>query len=305
METLRTIAPLSKNSAAALGYFDGVHLGHLAVIGAALNKARERTLAPAVLSFDMSSRRARGKGARDLITIAERIRLIEQTGAESLLLPDFSLIADLDCESFVDEILGEGCLSAKYVCCGADFRFGRGREGGAEELRALCEARGIELEIIKEVSAAGGPVSTTRIKEAAAAGDMELAAALLGRPYGLMLEVVKGKRLARRLGFPTINQPFPEDITRPRFGVYASRAVLEGRSYGAISNLGVRPTVRENGAAALETHIFGFEGEAYGESVLVELLSFMRDERRFESDGELKKQVLADCEKAKELLGLI
>ena len=295
METHSSISPLGHETVAALGYFDGVHLGHRLVIGSAIAEAQKRSVSPAVMSFDMSSRRASGKGAGDLVSLAERERLIAELGVSDYLLLDFAAIADMECEEFVRRVLSEGCLSAQAVCCGADFRFGKGRAGDVDALRELCYGLDIDVIVIDEVDADGMAISTTRIKAAVERGDVGLAEELLGRPYGFELPVERGKRLAGRLGFPTINQRFPEGVRTPRFGVYASVTTVDGREYDAITNVGVRPTVSESGAVTLETHIFDFHRDIYGRTARVDLKRFVRDERKFSCDAELRAQVLADC----------
>lgn len=295
MITHNTIAPLGRETVAALGYFDGVHLGHRAVIGAAIAEAQRRSVGSAVLGFDMSARRAAGKGSLDLVTQSDREALIASLGVEDYMLINFSDVADMGCEEFVRKVLGEGCLSALAVCCGADFRFGKGREGDVDRLRELCYEFDIDVLVIDEAELDGAPISTTRIKAAIERGDVASAEEMLGHPYGFELTVERGKKLASRLGFPTINQSFPEGVLPPRFGVYASVATVGSREYDAITNVGVRPTVREDGAVTLETHLFDFKGDVYDRPVRVDLKRFVRDERKFASDSELKAQMLVDC----------
>lgn len=141
---------------------------------------------PAVVSFDMDTRRADGKGTLDLVSIAEREQLIASLGVEDYLLMDFSAVADMSCENFVRCVLGKGCLSALAVCCGADFRFGRGREDDVHKLRALCNADGIDVIVIEAVQFDGKPISTTRIKSAIERGNLESAEKMLGHPYRLI-----------------------------------------------------------------------------------------------------------------------
>ncbi|MEG0752069.1 MAG: riboflavin biosynthesis protein RibF [Oscillospiraceae bacterium] len=296
MEIHNTIEPFVNDTVTALGYFDGVHLGHRAVIGSAIAEAARRGVQSSVLSFDMSARRAQGKGTLDLMPMSERKRFIANLGVDEYLLLDFDKIGDMDCDEFVCNILGDGCLHAQAVCCGADFRFGRARAGDVDRLRELCYEIGIDVIVVGEIELDGKAVSTTRIKEAVVNGDVEAAEEMLGHPYGFILPVTHGKKLAGKLGFPTINQAFPSDVMTPRFGVYASQSVVGGRVYDAITNVGVRPTVRDDGAVALETHIFDFKGDLYEADIETRLKRFVRDERRFESDVQLKAQVLADIE---------
>ncbi len=288
-------------TAVALGYFDGIHLGHRAVIEAAVREAHARGVRSAVLTFDMRARRADAKGAQDLLPYETRAALIAALGVDLLVQLDFTSIAEMTAEAFTREILGVEGLRAAAVCCGADFRYGRARSGDIDTLRAAGEALGFATRVVGEVDADGEAVSTTAIKRSLRAGEMERVAAMLGRPYGFSLEVCEDKKLARRLGFPTINQRFPARIVAPRAGVYYSRVNFGGESYPGVSNLGVRPTVGGDGAVMLETHILGFSGDLYGKTVRVELLRFMRDERRFESVEALRERVLLDVETARKL----
>ena len=295
MEIIKSISQQSIGTAVAVGYFDGVHLGHRAVIGSAAQAAGQLGVKSTVLSFDMSAFRAQGKGKSDLMPPHERERVLEGMGIDILALPDFQGVMGMTCEEFVQRVL-IGWLGARSVSCGGDFRFGKNRAGGADTLRELCGERGIELKIVPDVMLNGEPVSTTRIKSAIESGDVALAGALLGRPYGLELPVVSGQHLGTRLGFATINQRFPQDIVQPRYGVYGARIIIDGREYRGITNIGVRPTVSNSGSAVMETHIFDFDGDLYGRNATVELMFFLRDERRFASAAELRAQVLADCE---------
>ena len=294
MEILKKLKPFGIPTAVALGYFDGVHIGHQAVIRTMVREAKARETAAVVLTFDMHARRAGGKGGADLLTYAQRAHYIEALGADAVLQMDFNHIADMSADDFVAEVLGEGGLGAEVVCCGADFRFGKNRAGDIDKLREDCYETGIDVLVVGEVEVGDKPASTTAIKEFVRRGEMEKAVEMLGHSYGFTLPVCEDKKLARRLGFPTINQRFPADIVVPRFGVYASRVILDGRAYAGVTNLGVRPTVESDGTVTLETHILGFEGELYGRQVHVELGHFLRDERRFESVGALRAQVTAD-----------
>ncbi|MEG2233468.1 MAG: bifunctional riboflavin kinase/FAD synthetase [Oscillospiraceae bacterium] len=294
--------PIGSKTVVALGYFDGVHLGHREVIEKAVRAAKQKDALSAVLTFDMSARRANGKGSGDLDTYEQRAKYMENLGLDVLVQLDFDEIADMTSERFVSDILGNSGLNAVSVCCGADFRFGAGRSGDIDTLRELCDELDIDVIIVSEVELDDKTVSTTQIKRYIELGEIERAEAMLGHPYGFSLEVCGEKKLARKLGFPTINQRIPDHLAMPRFGVYLSRAEIEGKSFYGISNIGVRPTVSSDGSVMLETNIFDFDGDLYGRTIEVHLLSFMRDERRFENPEKLRAQVMQDIEKAKKLM---
>ncbi len=285
---------------AALGYFDCVHAGHLAVISRTREQALKQGVKCAVMTIDMSGARALGKGGFDILPTSERLSRIEDAGADVCFMPDFLKLRDLSGEDFVREIL-EGTFGARTVVCGEDFRFGRGRSCGADELKELCRTRGIEVILEPAAMYGGERISSSRIKKALSDGDMTAAEAMLGRGYGFSLEVYEEKHLARRLGFPTMNQRFPDGIVCPRFGVYYSRAYVGEWALPAVSNIGVRPTVGDENRVTLETHILDFSGELYGKSVRVELKKFLRGEKKFADADELRRAVENNIRQAREL----
>jgi len=299
MLNITTLGRGSGPTVAALGYFDGVHRGHGAVIAKAVALADELNSKSAVFRLDMSTRRAAGKGQLDLLPETDCRAAIEALGVDIDLRVDFDLVADMTGAQFADAVLAD-TLRAKAVVCGPDFRFGKGRAWDVNDLAALCEARGIGVHIVPAVEDEG-VISTTRVKEAVLAGDMQTAARLLGRPYAVTLRALRDKGLARKLGFPTLNQRL-EGVLCPRKGVYLS-AVRQGSEWlPAITNAGVRPTVKAGDAPCLETHILDFDGDLYGADVTVRLLAFLRAEQRFADVETLRDAVAADVQRARALL---
>jgi len=291
MEVIRSLTKTTGKTHIALGYFDSVHRGHAEVIGAAVRAAREDGTVPAVMAFDMSSLRAASKAARDIMTEGDKERALERLGAARYLCPDFRLIAPMSGEEFVRDVLA-GLFGAAGLSCGGDFRFGKGRACGTDQLAAICSELGVSLRVVPAVGYAGAPVSSTRIREALGAGDIPSVNAMLGRPYSQTLRVFKDRQLASRLGFPTINQVFPDGLVEPRFGVYHTNAVIGGAVYEAVSNVGRRPTVTHDvDCVVLESHLLDFDGDLYGRDVEVRFLHFLRDERRFGSLDELRATV--------------
>lgn len=300
---MRTITDIKENTnltAVALGYFDGMHPGHVAVVKAAVDTALDCGALPTLLTFDMTSRRPKGKGLQDIDTDAQKQAHAAELGIELYVSLDFSDIAGLSGQEFVKQVLSND-LKAVYVCCGSDFRFGHERACGIEELRELCAQQGIEVVTVSEVLDSGSPVSTTRIKQALLDGDIETATRLLGRPYGFTLTVYEDKQLARRLGFPTINQYFPKGLLEPRYGVYYTKVYIDGICYGGVSNLGLRPTVKNDGSTVLETHILDFSGDLYGRVVEVEFVRFLRPEEKFDSVEAMRRCVEKDISRVREL----
>ncbi len=301
MDILSHIQPQRGRTVVALGYFDGVHLGHRAVLDTACGLAQERGALPAALTFDMHRRRAAAKGQGDLDTYAHRAARMAACGLSLLVQLDFGEISALTPVQFAQTALGAQGLNAAAVCCGADFRFGCERAGDIGTLRALGREIGFETVVVPAVEADGEPVSTSRIKGYVRRGEIERARALLGHPYSFALPVCADKKLARRLGFPTINQQFPQTLLPPRFGVYRAAVRLDGAVYDGISNIGVRPSVHSDGCVMLETHIIGFAGDLYGRTVEVELLSFLRDEMKFASVDALRAQVERDIDTVRQM----
>ena len=273
--------------AAALGSFDGLHLGHRQVIG---NTLSVPGLRPAVITFQQNPSVSLQKKPVPLLTTNEqKLALLEEMGVEVVYLLPFDRIRDMEPEDFV-EALYRICR-VRALSCGFNFRFGKNGRGDAGLLKELCREKGIELSVTPPVSVAGETVSSTRIRACLEQGDVQQAGQLLGRPFGYDFEVTHGRQLGRTWGTPTINQPFPQGYVLPRFGVYASLVEVEGQKYYGVTNIGVKPTVGSD-CALSETWIPEFSGDLYGKKVPVELLDFIRPERKFDSLDQLKNEIL-------------
>ena len=273
--------------AAALGSFDGLHLGHRQVIGNALSVPGLR---PAVITFQQNPSVSLQKKPVPLLTTNEqKLALLKEMGVEVVYLLPFDRIRDMEPEDFV-EALYRVCR-VRALSCGFNFRFGKNGRGDAGLLKELCREKGIELSVTPPVSVAGETVSSTRIRACLEQGDVQQAGQLLGRPFGYDFEVTHGRQLGRTWGTPTINQPFPAGYVLPRFGVYASLVEVEGQKYYGVTNIGVKPTVGSD-CALSETWIPEFSGDLYGKKVPVELLDFIRPERKFDSLDQLKNEIL-------------
>ena len=273
--------------AAALGSFDGLHLGHRQVIG---NTLSAPGLRPAVITFQQNPSVSLQKKPVPLLTTNEqKLALLEEMGVEVVYLLPFDRIRDMEPEDFV-EALYRICR-VRALSCGFNFRFGKNGRGDAGLLKELCREKGMELSVTPPVSVAGETVSSTRIRACLEQGDVQQAGQLLGRPFGYDFEVTHGRQLGRTWGTPTINQPFPQGYVLPRFGVYASLVEVEGQKYYGVTNIGVKPTVGSD-CALSETWIPEFSGDLYGKKVPVELLDFIRPERKFDSLDQLKNEIL-------------
>lgn len=281
-------------SAVALGYFDGLHMGHAAVITQAVSKA-ENGLCPCVFTFTIKGGHPKAKRQDSgIITERQKRALLEQWGVHLVLEPDFSEFQNMSPTEFVDEIVVKR-MNAALVCCGSDFHFGYRASAGVKELSALCKERGIELDIIPPVTYQDERVSSTRIRTLLADGKMEQAAVLLGRPFSYDFTVIPGRQLGRKLDFPTINQAMPNGFIQLRRGVYASFARVDGQLYPSVTNIGVRPTVDSEAQQVVsETSIAGFSRDLYGKNVEVGLLKFIRPEKTFPSVQALREQIKKD-----------
>lgn len=288
-----SLSEKQNNTSVALGQFDGLHIGHRAVILA----AKREGLRTAVFTF----RRGTLKKGDDrfLTTDEERDRVLAQYGVDLLCESDFSEIRDLSAHSFVKDILIDR-LGAKHVSCGFNYRFGKEAQGDAQTLRGLCAEYGIECTVVPDVEINGRSVSSSAIRSFLDDGDAESASEMLGRPFGYCLEVIDGKRLGRTLGTPTINQAFPEGFICPKYGVYASTAEVNGGIYCAVTNIGVKPTVGSDKPLS-ETWICDYSGDLYGQMIKVNLIKYLRPEQKFPSIEALRDAILADGEKSRRL----
>lgn len=277
----------------ALGNFDGMHLGHIAV----LDKALEADgLVPYALLFnEHSEKMLKGSAPPMLMTDVERRRFIEEKGF-SVAKVDFASICNYAPEAFVDEIIIEK-LNAGAVVCGYNYRFGKNAAGDSQLMKALCEQKGITCYTVDKVTVDGSDVSSTAIRRLIENGEIHLANRMLGRYFGFTAQVIHGDRRGSQWGFPTANQMLPDGFAMPKFGVYATLVTVKGRQYRGITNIGKRPTVGTQKILS-ETNILGFEGDIYNENIYVRLIEFIRPERKFSSFGELAQQIKADIAKA-------
>lgn len=285
--------------AVALGVFDGLHIGHRSVIRAATG-VRHTAGQPFLTACVLSLCGVPKAGAR-LLSPTQRERLASSMGLDEWWDLPFEAVRDLSPAAFVTHVL-QDTFGAKLVCCGENFRFGKGAAGDAATLKALCEPLGIAVTVVPCVSQNGTAVSATAVREAVATGDMPQAAQLLGRPFAVCLPVSHGNRLGHTLGFPTVNQVFEAGAAVPKFGVYASLVVVENRQYPAVTNVGVHPTVGGCATPQAETWIAGYHGDLYGKELQVELIAFLRAEQRFRTAEQLKAQIERDKTAALSLL---
>jgi riboflavin kinase/FMN adenylyltransferase len=292
---------------AALGFFDGVHIGHCAVIRAAQAAAAKIGAQSAVFTFTgippkLSAHAGQVGHNGLLLSETERMKRIRALGVQSICCPDFDEIRGRSADDFVQGIL-KGRMNAVSVVCGENFHFGAGSKADARQLADICRQHNITVSIVPPVCLDGQTVSSTLIREKLLAGDIKNANRMLGYDWCFTAEVIKGNQLGRTIGAPTANQ-IPSGIITPKRGVYAGKACLpDGRIHPSVTNIGVRPTVGgEN--VVFETHIIGFNGDLYGKELTVSLLAFLREEVRFDSVQTLKEQIERDITKSIEIYSL-
>lgn len=283
----------------ALGNFDGVHIGHQKVIGAASDLSKKLNTVAAVLIFEPHPQKVIS-GFRPVCLIPDSLRMnaLKKAGAEKIFTLDFNEICDLTPEEFFYNILIKK-LNVKGISCGYNYSFGKKGKGDVKLLQSLCEKENIELNIESEVDYKNEPVSCTRIRREIGEGNAEEVHEMLGRPFMYDFTVVGGDQRGRLLGSPTINQFFPEDFAVPKNGVYAAAAFVNNKWHAAVANIGLRPTIGTNSLRS-ETCILNFSGDLYGKNVPVGLLKFLREEKCFPNLDELSKQISEDAKKADE-----
>lgn len=284
----------------ALGNFDGFHRGHQAVVGRAVERARAEGRPILVATFDPHPARFFHPDAPPfrLTTLDQRERLFDAAGADAMLVFKFDeALAAVSAEDFVTDYL-IGRIAATGVTTGQDFTFGANRRGTIDVLRALGAKRGISVDAVAPVVSEGGPISSSRIRNALIAGDPEEAARLLTRPFAIEGIVEHGDKRGRELGYPTANVALGTYL-RPRFGVYAVRGRLpDGRVFGGAANIGVRPQF-EPPKELLEPYFFDFAEDLYGQRLEVEFISFLRPEMKFAGLDALVAQIDRDCAEAR------
>jgi riboflavin kinase/FMN adenylyltransferase len=297
-----------KPSVLTIGTFDGVHRGHQALLRKVSGRARRRNAVSAALTFERPPRLFFSPSAEPslLTTPSEKKRAMESYGiGRVVFFPFVPSFMKMSPEVFFERVLVRRFRSAE-IFVGYDFRFGRGREGTAETLKALGRARGVAVTVVGPVRSGGHPVSSGRIRNLLKDGALTQANRLLGRPYSASGRVVRGRGLGRKLGFPTANLALPADKIVP-LGVFAVRAGIEGKKgkkFGGVCNVGFRPTVdgRRPARPLTEVHLFGCSDDLYGRTLTVEFVRKLRGEKSFPSVERLKAQIRRDALRARSVL---
>ena len=287
----------------ALGFFDGVHLGHGALLRRAAEEAKKRGCESAVFTFDRPPKEVITGIPCPLINSPEdRAELVKRLYGidEMIMVPFDDEMRTTPWDRFVTDIL-VGRYGAVHLVAGHDHHFGHKNQGSPELLKEKCAELGLGCDIIPAVTIDGVTVSSTHIRKLLEEGDVETARAFLGHPHVLTQTVGHGRQLGRTIGIPTANLVAPPHVLLPKRGVYAAKITLpDGRAFGGVTNVGVRPTVNNGQDVTVEPWILDFDGDLYGQAIRVEFYRRLRDERKFDSLAALRSQIETDAVKTRE-----
>lgn len=292
---------MTKQKVMALGFFDGIHVGHAALINKIKQRAEETGAEPAVLTFDVHPDNLVFKKTMPLINSAEdRENILSRCfGIDDVVVIHFSQrVMHMDWQDFIDELIDE--MNLRWIVVGHDFCFGYKGLGTAEKLKAYCAERGVGCDIIPAVCRDGVVVSSTLIRQLIETGEMEKANEYLGHPHTLTDVIRTGYHLGTKMGTPTINMSFPQGVIIPRHGVYAAKAYIDGQEYMSVTNVGIRPTVSDSGNVNVESFLLDFCGNLYGHRARIDFYKFLRPERKFDDVNELAAQIKSDAQTTRE-----
>lgn len=292
---------MTKQKVMALGFFDGIHVGHAALINKIKQRAEETGAEPAVLTFDVHPDNLVFKKSVPLINSAEdRENILSRCfGIDDVVVIHFNQrVMHMDWRDFIDELIDE--MNLRWIVVGHDFCFGYKGLGTAEKLKAYCAERGVGCDIIPAVCRDGVVVSSTLIRQLIETGEMEKANEYLGHPHTLTDVIRTGYHLGTKMGTPTINMSFPQGVIIPRHGVYAAKAYIDGQEYMSVTNVGIRPTVSDSGNVNVESFLLDFCGNLYGHRARIDFYKFLRPERKFDDVNELAAQIKSDAQTTRE-----
>ena len=291
---------MRKNKIVALGFFDGVHRGHQALLTECRALAALQQAKACAITFLQHPMALFTPNSPPLINSdRDREGLLRQYGMEAIYkYPVTKEVMSTPWADFLEELLSYGAVG---FVCGYDFRFGHKGEGNCEKLQEFCAQRNIPCVIVPEQDLEGIRISSTHIRELIESGNVELAEKFLGHPHILTGKVVEGRHLGRTIGVPTANILLPEDVVVPQLGVYAGKCILDGKAYVTVTNIGSRPTVGGHQVRA-ESWILDFDGDLYGKEITIEFHKFLRPEQKFDSLEDLKAQIALDAAETISLL---
>ena len=288
---------IEENTAVAIGKFDGIHIGHATLINAAQKmhdtlKTRYKGIIWGVWTFLSSPY----KSAPTITTFEEKVKIFEELGVERIYVSEFEDVRKMPPDIFANNILINRC-GCVHTVCGYNFRYGAEAGGNTDTLTASFNGN---ITVIPPVQSNGITVSSTEIRHAVSNGEIERAADMLGRKYSITSEIIHGHAVGTKLGFSTANQAFSNNKLIPSYGVYITRCIIDGESFPAVSDVGVRPTFGDGHTPKCETHIIGFDGDIYGKTVTVEFIKFLRPEITYSSPELLVERISKDIAAAKQ-----
>lgn len=292
-------AGIARGTVLTLGVFDGLHLGHQRIMQTVVESANAINAVPTVITFDPHPRAVlHPENAPPLLqTLDQRIANFEVLGIKQTIVIRFDKeFAGTDAETFLTDIVHER-LQAREVFLGRGFFFGKNRGGNIELLREMSKRLGFFADEVPEVRLRGQRISSSKIRHLLAEGKVNMARRMLGRPYGVEGQIIHGLQRGRTIGFPTANL-HPHNRVIPKFGVYATATLIEGKWRRSITNVGVRPTFDDDQNPSIESYIFDFDGDLYGDVLRVRFLHRIRDERKFGGIDELRAQIEKDTRRA-------
>ena len=292
-------ANILRSTVLTLGVFDGLHLGHQKIIQKVVSRAKAVGAVPTVITFDPHPRAVLyPENAPPLLqTLDQRLANFEVLGIEQAIVIRFNQeFASQDAEVFLRDIVHER-LQAKEVFLGRGFAFGKNRGGNIELLKKISAELGFCADEVPEITVRGQRISSSKIRELLAVGKINFARRMLGRPYGVEGQIIHGDQRGRAIGFPTANLK-PRNRVIPKYGVYATANLIDGKWRRSITNVGVRPTFDGDKEPSIESYIFDFDGDLYGNVLRVRFLHRIRDERKFSGIEELKNQIEKDTRRA-------
>lgn len=274
-------------TALCLGTFDGLHKGHRAVLNLPSDYKK------IAVTFKTPPKASKQNEPMLIMSLEDKCKALYKCGIDEIHLLDFDKVKDISPFEFLQFLKKE--FSPSLISCGFNYRFGKGGEGDAIYLAAFCEENNIEFKCVQSVNLNGNSVSSTVIRETIKNGEVEKANKLLFEPFSFETEVLQGDKRGRTIGFPTINQKYPTETVRLKFGVYKTKVSFRGKEFDGITNIGIRPTYKSDYVIS-ETYIKNFSGDLYGENVKITPVKFLREEKKFNSIEELKKQIEKDLE---------
>lgn len=283
---------MKKPLCAAIGDFDGIHIGHAKVIETAVSLSDSYT--PIVYTFEENC-----KKSPILTDNVTKSRILYSMGIKEIIYDDFMCIKDLSPTEFVKNILIDK-YNIECIVCGEDFTFGKNANGNIETLKSICDSLGVKLLVVNCLFSKGKKISSTEIRGAIELGNMEKASALLGRPFQISGNVVHGKNIAHNHDTPTININFDTKSIIPAYGVYISQTIVGNKVYNSITNVGVRPSIESTNIPNIETNIFDFNSQIYDQNVSVCFLKMIRPEIKFDTKSKLFDQIKKDINAAKQ-----